>query len=211
MLYFLDLLGTFAFAITGAYKAKGVKLNIFGAIFLGVITAMGGGTFRDLIIGRTPLFYLKDSNYLLMAILGGIIVYFVPVFFKKAYSLFRFVDSLGLAAFLIIGTSVSFTSLFQTTTSPTFISFLACSLSGMITGFGGGIIRDSIMGGVPFSFRHGSNYAASAFWGALSFYLLMFLDLRMAIFVSTTVTLFFREVVSKYGIYRKLVRKHAKP
>lgn len=210
MLYFLDLLGTFAFAITGAYKAKGASLNIFGAIFLGVITAVGGGTFRDLIIGRTPLFYLKDSNYLLIAIIGGIITYFAPTFFKRRYSFFRLIDSLGLAAFVVIGTSVSFSSLFQTTASPTFISFLACSLLGMITGFGGGVIRDSIMGGVPLSLRHGSNYAVSAFWGALSFYLLMFLDLRIAIFVSMTITLFFREVVSKYGIYKKLVRKHAK-
>ena len=57
-MYILDLLGTLAFAISGATKAKGRTLNIFGVVFLGIITAVGGGTVRDLIIGRTPLFYL---------------------------------------------------------------------------------------------------------------------------------------------------------
>jgi uncharacterized membrane protein YeiH len=207
MLYFLDLLGTFAFAITGAYKAKGTHLNIFGVIFLGVITSVGGGTFRDLIIGRIPLFYLKDSNYLLIAVLGGVIVYFVPVFFKKAYSLFRFVDSLGLAAFVVIGVSISFSALFNTP-DPSLISFLACILSGMVTGFGGGVIRDSIMGGIPLSLKKGSNYVTSSFWGAFSFYLLMFVNVELAVLVSIMITLILREVVSKYGIYRKLVRKN---
>lgn len=206
MLHFLDLLGTFAFAITGAYKAKGAKLNILGAIFLGVITAIGGGTFRDLIINRLPLFYLEDSNYFIVAILGSVIVYFVPALFKKAYSFFRLIDSLGLAAFVVIGTSVSFSSLFKLQSSPTLVSFLTTVFLGMITGFGGGIIRDSIMGEVPFSFRKGSNYASSAFLGALTFYFLMFINFELAIIISMIVTLIFREVISRYGIYRKMIK-----
>jgi len=208
MLYFLDLLGTLAFAITGAYRAKGAKLNILGAVFLGVITAVGGGTFRDLIINRMPLFYLKDSNYFLVAIFGSVIVYFIPTFFKKTYSFFRLIDSLGLAAFVVIGVSISFSSLFRIHSGPTFVSFLATILLGMITGFGGGIIRDSIMGEVPFSFRKRSNYATSAFCGALSFYFLMFLDFNLAIIISMIVTLIFREIISKYGIYKLLWKKH---
>lgn len=210
MLYFLDLLGTFAFAITGAYRAKGAKLNILGAIFLGVITAVGGGTFRDLIINKMPLFYLKDSNYFLVAIFGSVIVYFIPTFFKKAYSFFRFIDSLGLAVFVAIGVSVSFSSLFKIQNGPTLISFFTTILLGMITGFGGGIIRDSIMGEVPFSFRKGSNYATSAFWGALSFYFLMFLNFNLAIIISISVTLVFREIISKYGIYQLLQKNNSK-
>src|SRR3972149_8140277 len=210
MLYFLDLLGTFAFAITGAYKAKGAKLNIFGVIFLGIITSVGGGTFRDLLLGRTPLFYLKDSNYLLIAILGSIVVYSIPVFFKKAYSLFRLIDSLGLAAFIVIGTSIAFTFLFKTNIHPTLISFLISVLLGMITGFGGGIIRDAIMGDIPLSLKHGSNFTSSAFWGAFSFYFLMFLNLNLAILTSISVTFIFREVISEYGIYKKFARKRPK-
>lgn len=207
MLYFLDLLGIFAFAITGAYKAKGAKLNILGAIFLGVITAIGGGTFRDIIINRVPLFYLEDPNYFIVAILGSIIVYFIPALFKKAYSFFRLIDSLGLAAFVVIGVSVSFSFLFNIHNGPTLVSFFTTVFLGMITGFGGGIIRDSIMGEVPFSFRKGSNYASSAFWGALTFYFLMFINFELAIIISMIITLIFREVISRYGIYRKFRKK----
>lgn len=210
MLYFLDLLGTFAFSVTGAYKAKGKSLNIFGVIFLGVITSVGGGTFRDLLINRVPLFYLKDSNYLLVGIIGALIVYFAPIFFKKSYSFFRFVDSLGLAAFVVIGTSVSLTFLFKENVSPNIISFLASIFLGMITGFGGGIIRDSIMGGTPLSLRHGSNYAASSFWGAFSFYFLSFVNIEMATLISILITLVFREVVSGFGVYKKFIKKNTK-
>lgn len=203
----LDLLGTFAFAITGAYKAKGEKLNIFGVILLGIITAVGGGTFRDLIINRSPLFYLKDPNYLLIAIIGSVITYFAPTFFKKRYTLFRLIDSIGLATFVIIGTSIAYNHLFSLSSAPLLISFLSSVFLGMITGFGGGIIRDSIMGDMPLSLRHGSNYATASFFGATSFYFLMFIDLKLAIIVSIVTTLTLREVVSKYGMYNKLIKK----
>ena len=205
-MYFLDLLGTLAFAITGAFKAKGAKLTLFGVVFLGIITAVGGGTVRDLIINRTPLFYLTDSNYLLVAILGSVITFFVPSFFKKRFSFFRFIDSIGLASFAIIGTSVSYNHLFANS-FPEIKSFLACIFLGMITAFVGGVLRDAIMGDTPFAFREGSNYALSAFLGAFLFYLLMFFNITIAIVTSMIVTLFMREVVSKYGILKKVFKK----
>ncbi len=204
-MYFLDLLGTLAFAITGAYKAKVRNLHIFGVIFLGIITAVGGGTFRDLIINRVPLFYFKDSSYLLIALIGAVITYAVPSFFKRSYSFFRLIDSLGLAAFVIIGTSVSHYHLFPYNGS-IFALFPSVFL-GMVTGFGGGIIRDAIMGDVPSSLKQGSNYATSAFWGAFSFYILGSINLPLAIFVSMAVTLIFREIISEYGIYKKVYQK----
>ncbi|TSD01803.1 MAG: hypothetical protein Athens071425_323 [Parcubacteria group bacterium Athens0714_25] len=205
MLYFLDLLGTFAFAVTGAYKAKGARLHIFGVIFLGIITAVGGGTFRDVAIGRTPLFYFKDPNYLLVAILAGVVIYAAPSFFEKKYSFFRFIDSVGLAAFVIIGVSISNSFLFGGNHF-SLNSLLVSVFLGMLTGFGGGLIRDAIMGGVPLSLTHGSNYVFSAFWGALSFYLLKNINTGLAIAVSFAITLILREVVSKYGIYNRLVK-----
>lgn len=200
MLYYLDLLGTLAFAITGAYKAKMANLHIFGVILLGALTALGGGTIRDLIIGRTPLFYLKDPAYVLICVAGGILIYAIPNFFKKGYSFFRLMDSLGLAAFVIIGVSVSAKDF-------SLISLISSVFLGMLTGFGGGMIRDSIMGDVPMSLKPKSNYALSAFLGALSFYLLMFVNVGLAMSVSMTLTLVMREVVSKYGIYCKVFKK----
>jgi len=201
-MYFLDLLGTLAFAITGAFKAKGAELTLFGVVFLGIITAVGGGTVRDLIINRTPLFYLTDSNYLFVAILGSVVTFFSPSFFKKGFSFFRFIDSIGLASFTIIGVSVTYNYLFVNTL-PNTASFLSCVLLGMITAFVGGVFRDAVMGDTPFAFKQGSNYALSAFLGAFLFYLLMFYNINIAIIVSMIVTLFMREIVSKYGIFKK--------
>ncbi len=205
MIYLLDLLGTFAFAIGGAFKARGRQLNIFGIIFLGAITAVGGGTIRDLIIGRVPLFYLRDKNYLLICILAGLLAYCLPKFFKKTYSAFRLIDSIGLAAFVIIGASVSQDYLFANLAYPTVISALACVFLGMLTGFGGGVLRDTVMGDTPFSLKRGSNYVASAFWGATVFYELRFINPELALAASMAITLILREIVSPYGIYKKVI------
>ena len=208
MMYLLDLFGTLAFAITGAYKAKRARLHIFGVIFLAIITAVGGGTMRDLIIGRSPLFYLNDPNYFFICILGGIITYITPTFFKKKYSFFRFIDSIGLSVFVIIGVSISFGYLFFPANNLSIFSFLICVFLGMLTGFGGGIIRDAIMGDTPMSLKHGSNYAFSAFCGASIFYLLMLTNINAAIIISIATTIILREIVSKYGIYKKIIIKN---
>lgn len=203
--YFLDLFGTFAFAITGAYKARIAKLNIFGVIFLGIITAIGGGTIRDVIMGRAPLFYLKDLNYFLIAVAGSLVTYFMPIFFKRNYSLFRFVDSIGLSIFVIVGVSVSYFHLSPLInyTSP-YILFFPCVFLGMLTGFGGGIIRDAIMGDMPLSLKNSSNYTLSAFFGSSIFYVLMFYDNNVAIVASITLTLILREIISPFGMYKKV-------
>ncbi|MDD5071342.1 MAG: trimeric intracellular cation channel family protein [Patescibacteria group bacterium] len=202
-MYFLDLLGTLAFAIGGAYKAKSRKLNIFGVIFLGAITAVGGGTVRDLIIGRTPLFYLKDPYYLALCLIAGLATYLLPAFFKRRYAIFRFIDSIGLATFIIIGTSISYGHLFSPLNLPSIISALSCIFLGMLTGVGGGILRDATMGDTPFALKEGSNYVASAFWGAALFYLLMFINNPLAVFISMAATLILREIISPFGIYKK--------
>jgi uncharacterized membrane protein YeiH len=205
-MYYLDLVGIFAFAVTGALKAKGRDLHLFGALFLGIITSIGGGTVRDLIIDRTPLFYLKDPNYLIIAIIASTLTYFVPTFFKKWYSFFRLIDSIGLSAFAIIGVSVTYSHLFNGK-GFTIISFLVSILLGMMTGFGGGIVRDAIMGDMPLSLKKGSNYISSAFFGSLSFYLLTFVNVTLAIIVSITITLFFREIISPFGLYKRIFKK----
>lgn len=208
-MHYLDLIGTLAFAIGGAYKAKSRHLNVFGVVFLGAITAVGGGTFRDLIIARTPLFYLQDPNYLLIAIIGGLATYLLPHVFKKGYSWFRFLDSVGLATFVIIGTSVAHNHLFANTSQLSLMSFLACVFSGMLTGFGGGVIRDAIMGDTPYAFKKESTYITSTFLGAFSFYVLMFSNLGLAISVSILITMASREIFSKYGLYKKVLRDNS--
>ena len=206
LLYILDLLGTLAFAVTGAYKAKVKKLNIFGVIFLGAITAVGGGTFRDLIIGRTPLFYLEDSNYLLIAILASLVTFFVPALIKNTYSLFRFIDSIGLAVFVIIGVSIVQNHLFADQEIG-LMMVISCTFLGMITGFGGGIVRDSIMGEEPYSLRYGSNYVLSSFLGSFSFLIISFVNVNFAMFFAFVIVIIFREILSPYGVLKRVLMK----
>jgi uncharacterized membrane protein YeiH len=208
-MYILDLIGTFAFAVTGALKGKGKDLHIFGTLFLGIITAIGGGTIRDLIINRTPLFYLKDPSYLVIAVVAGVLTYVIPTFFKRWYSIFRLIDSIGLATFSIIGVSITYSYLFHSSEFSV-LSFFTCVFLGMLTAFGGGIIRDATVGDVPLSLRKGSNYALSSFLGSLSFYFLMFLNQYLAIMVSLLITLFMREIVSSYGSYKKVIKRNKK-
>ena len=156
-------------------------------------------------MGRTPLFYLNDLNYFLIAMAGGLITYFLPVFFNRNYSFFRFVNSIGLSIFVIIGVSVSHLhfSSFINSNSP-FIQFFPCIFLGMLTGFGGGIIRDAIMGDIPLSLKNSSNYTLSAFCGSSVFYVLMFYDYNVAIIASITLTLILREIISPFGAYKKV-------
>lgn len=208
-MYFLDLIGTLAFAISGALKAKGRALNIFGVVFLGTVTAVGGGTVRDLIIGRTPLFYLKDPSYLTITIISSILAFYSPSFFKKQFSFFRFLDSVGLATFVIIGVSIPFKYL---NLEFSFMSFYISMFIGILTGCGGGVLRDAIMGDVPFALKHGSNYISSAFVGSLLFYFLMFVNVNLAIIISMTAVMMMREFSSEYGIYHRVIlnRKNGK-
>lgn len=205
-MYFLDLIGTFAFAIAGAFQARERKLNIFAVVLMGIVTAVGGGTFRDLVIGRTPLFYLKDQNYLLLSIIGGVATYYIPHFFKKGFSFFRFLDSLGLAAFAIIGISVTSSHLFQNNPGG-LIALMVCVIMGTVTGVGGGIIRNALMGNLPSVFNRESTYIPASFLGSLSFYVLMLVDINMAVFVSMVSTLAIREVVAPHGVYKKVFKK----
>jgi uncharacterized membrane protein YeiH len=206
-MYYLDLLGTLAFAITGAYKGKQAKLNIFGVILLGIVTAVGGGTFRDLIIGRTPLIYLHDPKYILVSVFAGLMIYFIPNFFKKGYAYFRFTDSIGLAAFAILGVSITYSHLFNYAIGFSTMSFLACTLLGTLTGCGGGIIRDAIMGDTPFSLKKGSNYISSAFWGSLIYYVFMFNFNAFGAICAFLVIIYLREISSEFGYYKTIYRR----
>ena len=205
-MYILDLIGTLAFAVVGAFKAKGRELNIFGVVLLGIITAVGGGTFRDLAIDRAPLFYFRDPNYFLVAIAGGITTYLAPNFFKKGFTFFRFLDSLGLSVFVIIGVSITHNHLFYND-GHSAIAFLTCVFMGIITGVGGGVIRDAVMGDVPFAFHKKSGYIPAAFAGTVAFYALMFANIDLAVAFSIGTTLVYREILSDYGLYRKYFRK----
>ena len=103
MLYCLDLFGTFVFAITGALLGIHKKLDIFGVLVVGFVTAVGGGTLRDLLIGRTPVFWLMDINYLGVVVAGSVVTFIFGKRVLKVDSMLKIADALGLGVFTAIG------------------------------------------------------------------------------------------------------------
>jgi uncharacterized membrane protein YeiH len=165
MLFVLEIIGTVAFAVSGAMVAAEKKMDIFGVIILGMTTAVGGGILRDIILGSTPPAAFCNPVYALVSILVSIIVFLPSVrrSFQKNSRLYElgmlWMDSIGLGVFTVIGIQVAFSS------EAGYNYFLAIFV-GVVTGVGGGILRDLFAGDTPYIFvRH--FYASASLGGAL--------------------------------------------
>lgn len=172
MMMVLDIIGVVSFAVSGALVAAKKKMDYFGVCILGVITSVGGGATRDLIIGRNPPVMFTNPIFVTIAFIVSTIVFcllFFHVKTKESVShaveevLFWF-DTIGLAAFTADGVMVG--QLMEET--PT---LFLCAFLGVITGVGGGILRDLLAGEVPAIFvKH--IYAVASIIGALAICLL---------------------------------------
>lgn len=148
-----EIIGTIAFAISGALLAIERKLDLFGVLFLSVITALGGGVIRDLIIGSIPPWAFTNPEYLALALLSGLITFVVVYVFRSRFSVFKarlsqinnYFDALGLAAFSMVGAEVSLAHFPG--------NWVLCLFLGMTTGIGGGILRDIMSREVPYVFK----------------------------------------------------------
>ena len=105
ILYALDLLGTAAFAASGALAGVRKRMDLLGVVVLALITATGGGVMRDVLLHDTPPFCFKNENYLYLALLVSLIVFVAPRSFERLHKEMVFFDALGLGTFLVIGTS----------------------------------------------------------------------------------------------------------
>lgn len=166
----LELIGTVAFSISGAMIAIQKRMDIFGVIILGLTTAVGGGIIRDLVLGITPPATFQNPIYATTAIVTAIIVFlpFVQRLFhryQRAYDILMLtMDSLGLGIFTVIGVQAAFAQ------SGSYSMFLMAFV-GVVTGVGGGVIRDMMAGNMPYIFvKH--IYACASLVGAISCVLL---------------------------------------
>ena len=154
-----DFLGTFAFAISGIRLAAGKQFDWFGAYVIGFVTAIGGGTVRDLFLDQTP-FWMIDPAYL---ILTGVALVAALVFKNRLFSfgktLFLF-DTIGLGLFTLVGLEKSLDAGFP---------FWVCIIMGAITGALGGVIRDTLINEIPLLFRRDIYALASIFGGSIYF------------------------------------------
>lgn len=157
----LDLIGTFAFAISGIRLASQKQFDWFGAYIIGLVTAIGGGTTRDLLLNATP-FWMTDSKYFLttgVALFSALI--FKDKILKLGSTLFLF-DAIGLGLFTIVGITKSIDAGFP---------IWVCIVMGTITGSLGGVVRDVLINEVPLLFRK-DIYALACITGGIVYFII---------------------------------------
>ncbi len=161
-IYFVDLFGTGIFTISGVLTAMQKKFDLVGTLIIGFVTALGGGTIRDLFIGRFPVGWLNDRNYLFVILIGCLVAYiFKDKIIKLKKSMFLF-DTIGIGLFTILGieTALEFG-----------LNVEYCLILGVISACFGGITRDVLTNEIPLIFRK-EIYATACFSGGVVYVLL---------------------------------------
>jgi uncharacterized membrane protein YeiH len=162
VLHVIDILGTFSFAVSGAFFAMEKKLDPFGVLIISFVTAIGGGTLRDIMIGNLPVGWLRDETATVVIFIGAIGSMFFSQWLKKINNTLFLFDALGLGLFTIIGIEKGLQLDF---------SVGICIALGTITASFGGVIRDVLLNNVPLIFRK-EIYALASIIGGLIYYLL---------------------------------------
>ena len=190
-IYVLDLFGTVAFAITGAFKAIEKKFDIIGILVLATITGVAGGTIRDVILGRIPN-SIVDPTYVIVTIASGLVIFFLYSRLKKHWNLFLKFDAIGLGVFTIIGATFAY-NIFG-------LNFLAILLAGVLTAAGGGILRDIFVNQVPIVFVK-EFYLSASFIGIVIFSIILYFtnELYYATIVGIALTSSLRLIAMKYN------------
>jgi len=152
----LDLLGTFVFALSGAVAGVRRRLDLFGVLVLSFVAANSGGIVRDLLIGATPPAAIRDWRYLAASLLAGVLIFFWHPGLKHVRNTVLVLDAAGLALFCVAGAQKALVFGVQ--------PFMA-ALLGMLTGIGGGIVRDVLLSEIPAVMR-ADVYAVAALAGA---------------------------------------------
>ena len=156
LLLVLDLLGVFVFALSGAALAVEKRLDLFGVLVLAAVTALGGGLARDVLLGATPPAALDDSRYLLVAGVAGAVAFTAANRIHRIAPVVRVLDAAGLGLFVATGTSKALAF---------GLNPVAAVVLGCVTGIGGGMARDVLVGEVPLVLRR-ELYAVPAALGA---------------------------------------------
>jgi uncharacterized membrane protein YeiH len=157
VLLVLDLVGVFVFALAGATAAVRKRLDLFGVLVLSCATALSGGILRDLLIGAVPPAAFVDWRYLAAATLAGLITFVWHDPIERLRNPVRVFDALGLGLFAVTGTQKALAFGIQP---------MMAALLGMLTGIGGGVVRDLLLTRVPVVFQS-DIYALAALAGAL--------------------------------------------
>lgn len=159
LLTVLDYSGIAVFAATGALAASRKELDLIGFLFFAAVTGLGGGTLRDVVLGRTPVFWVLDPTYILICVVTGIFVYFTAHRVEWRYRLLIWLDAVGLAAYSVLGAAKGLAA----TGSPT-----VAIVTGALTAAFGGILRD-LIANEPSVLLRPEIYITAALAGACAF------------------------------------------
>ena len=187
--YFFDLLGTMVFAISGAMAANRKKIDVFGATFTGFVTAIGGGSLRDVFLNLRPI-WVDDANYLVAIFIGVLISIVMNKQLDRLARTLTFFDAIGIGFFCIVGVQKSL----QYESSAT-----AAIILGMFSAVMGGVIRDTLMNETPLILRK-EIYATACLSGAILYVCLKSLDINPEInmFASASLIFIIRILAVKY-------------
>ncbi len=159
-LHIIDIFGTFSFAVSGAFFAMEKKLDPFGVIILSFVTAIGGGTLRDVMIGNLPVGWLRNETATITILIAAIASMFFEARLRKFTTTLFLFDALGLGLFTIVGIEKAIELHF---------SIGVCIALGTITASFGGVIRDVLLNNVPLVFRK-EIYAMASIIGGLIYF-----------------------------------------
>lgn len=154
----LDFLGTFAFAISGALVAVRHRLDLFGVLVLSFAAATAGGVMRDVLLGATPPVSLVDWRYLAVSLAAGLLTFFRHADIERLRNPVQLTDAVGLGLFAVLGTGKALAA---------GLGPVGAVMLGVLTGVGGGVVRDVLVAQVPHVLRRHELYAVAALAGAV--------------------------------------------
>lgn len=200
LMFIMELLGTVSFAVSGTLVAISCGLDLFGVLTVGTITAVGGGIIRDVIIGQIPPTIFSKPEVLLIAIMTALIVFIIAYInskrindlSKKIDNINIFFDAVGLAAFSVTGVEVTCTAGYNKNIVLVFVL-------GVITGVGGGVLRDVLVNEKPYILvKH--IYAIASLLGAVAYYVIgiHFSHELVGTIVSVLLTVTIRMLAAKF-------------
>lgn len=190
-MYTIDLLGTMVFAISGTMAANRQRINFVGAGFTGFVTAIGGGSLRDVFLNLRPV-WVDDPNYILVILIGIVLSMIGNKFLNNLARTLTFFDALGIGFFCIVGVQKSL--MYES-------SGVAAVILGMFSGVMGGVTRDTLLNELPLIFRK-EIYATACLAGSLLFVILQNIGVSNAInaWVSAMLIVLIRLIAVRYQL-----------
>ncbi len=188
----IDILGTIAFAVSGVLVAMEKRLDPFGVFIIAFVTAIGGGTLRDLLMGNTPVVWMRDATYLIVVIVAVIFAILFAPQLKYLRKSLLFFDTVGIGFFTLVGIEKGL----EAGLLP-----VMCIALGTVTASFGGVIRDILCSEIPVIFRK-EIYATACIFGGIFYFMLMTLGIpeKYGYIASIVAIITIRLLAVRFGI-----------